>query len=180
MRAVTALSLITCYTAFLRKLQVSSTPQLTAAPATRFSCWIDGSFSPPQNGGTGYILLEDGVLIQYEGQGYTQALAAVHMEGLSLWKAMRAVLIRGITQCTFYTDSLVLWQSISSPKTPVLIQWQVYNEIILIWQLLEQYPDHFVCRHVQRESNQQADHIANQARIFQFRYMGYTFPLFAH
>lgn len=83
------------------------------------------------------MLYDGDVLLQFEGQGCTQAIAAIHIEGLGLLRAS-AVLDHGISQCTFYTDSLALWKSITNPKTPVYIQWQIYNEVKyrLQWSLL--------------------------------------------
>lgn len=48
-----------------------------------YTCWVDSSFKEPGGGGTGYVLLNKGVLIQFGGQ-FSKPFLCYRMEAISL------------------------------------------------------------------------------------------------
>ena len=82
------------------------------------------------------------------------------MEGLSVLKALQVAIQLGIEYCEFHTNSKILVSAVSNPNSPVCVQWQVYYEIMQIWTILSKHIG-FICKYVQRESNQEANIIAN-------------------
>jgi ribonuclease HI len=126
---------------FSRCLHIQNLPKQrtgftgTAHMLTLICCYVDGSFQEPSSGGTGYIITKEGKLIQFAGEGCTQATSVFHVECLSLLWVVQAVLARGIEQCTFLTDSLTLVHSFLQPRAPIRVQWQAYAEMH-IWSSL--------------------------------------------
>lgn len=89
---------------------LASRPVVTTTP---LCCWVDVSFQSPDSGGTGYILHEAGILVQYGGEGHPCALSAFHMEGLSLLRANLAHVISLSRFCLLFFAKGV--QSTGSP-----------------------------------------------------------------
>lgn len=66
-----------------------------------FSCWVDGSFTEPNAGGTGYLLTCNRCLVEY-GVGHRYIFSSFQKEALSLLHGMLAVTSRGLQQCLLY------------------------------------------------------------------------------
>lgn len=146
------------------------------APSTAFLCWVDGSFSDPDRGGTGYWLLHYGRLQQY-GLSHHSAASPFQMETVALLDAVRATLILNINECTFHTDSELLVKSLQAPISLQHADWRAYRELMqLAFLMLSNTGYHF--QYTSRQDNLRPHNLANLARVEEINYTGYTFPLF--
>jgi hypothetical protein len=81
-------------------------------------CYIDGSFSPPNEGGVAYIIFQDGVLIEY-GLIYSQALSPLHTELQAMQIAVEAIKDKGGERATIFTGCLQLRNLLVYGKPPL-------------------------------------------------------------
>lgn len=143
-------------------------------------CWTDGSFKVQGEGGAAYILESQGVLLQYELQHTPCASSAFHSEVLALLIAMIAAQDNQLENCTFLSDCEQLVISLHPTRRSQALQaieWRAYTALARISQIMIVQPG-YSCHFIPREDNVQAHHLANRARIDQFSYVGYTYPLF--
>lgn len=81
--------------------------------ALQYQCWSDGSFDRFENGGAAYILQSKGILMRYEFVSSVGAVSPFHMEVTALLMVLEAVSKFYITNCVFYSDSLLLVQMVN-------------------------------------------------------------------
>lgn len=99
-----------------------------------YQCWSDGSFSPPDKGGTAFILLSQGKLIRY-GLTHHQVFSPFQMETLVLMMAIKVATELRLTDCNFYTDSSLFAHSFQLPASSCKSS---------IWWLTTQFSDVFL------------------------------------
>lgn len=145
-------------------------------PPTPYTCYIDGSFAEPNQGGVGYIIQRCNTLIQY-GLQAQHVDSPFHAEAAALLTALHATLNSNIEYCTFYTDCQQLALSIQHPKSLQHADWRAYREVMQIAHILASNRN-FHCAYISREENTQPHLLANLARQSNMSYVGHTYPLF--
>ena len=79
----------------------------------------------------------------------------------------------------FWTDNLSLSKAISSIQSPMETEWHALEETMQIWKFMKENTG-FVCSHVNRDDNGEADKLAKMGsrKRIAWEYMGYTYPMF--
>jgi ribonuclease HI len=95
-------------------------------PGIGLTCFIDGSFSPPAEGGAAYILFRDKCLVQYEAL-YFQSQSPLHSELQALCLAIEAIRNQGTPDTIIATDCLVLVRAMASSMPPLDLDWRLYK-----------------------------------------------------
>lgn len=139
-------------------------------------CWVDGSFSVPDQGGVGYWLENNEGLVQY-GLKHFEAYSPFQMEAMALVLAMQGVRDKQISACTFYSDSEEICHILNSSEKPKTVDWRAYWEVETLGQMRDECKG-FTYVHINREGNSRAHKLAILARTGRFSYQGYTFPFF--
>lgn len=78
--------------------------------------------------------------------------------------------------CTFHTDSVLLVQSLSDPRGPNSADWHAH-EVTQIWRMLMNNSG-LKCVYTGKERNGMTHKLANQGRLGNLNYVGFTFPLY--
>lgn len=138
-------------------------------------CWVDGSFAPSNKGGTAFILERQGQLNKYGLEYKSNATSPFQMEATALLMGIQAATEMQLQHSVFRTDYEMLvrlFQPGTQMKMLQAADWRAYSQLVRTSRLLMLYP-FYSCR----EENERAHQIANRARIMQFSYTGYTYPL---
>lgn len=97
-----------------------------------------------------------------------------------LLSSMEAVMVLGIRDCQFVTDSEVLVRTLRPQgrmQSLLITDWRAYPYLVRIVQILSSHAQ-FHCIFRPREENERAHNLANLARTLKVSYTGYTYPLF--
>lgn len=155
----------------------------TAQPSEEndWVCWVDGSFTPCNEGGAAFILERQGQLYKYGLKYKSNATSPFQMEATALLMGIQAAAEMQLQHCVFKTDSEILARMFQPGTQMKMLQaadWRAYSILVKVSRMLMFYP-FYSCEHIHREDNVTAHQIANRARIMQVSYTGYTYPLFA-
>ncbi|KAJ4765720.1 RNA-directed DNA polymerase (reverse transcriptase)-related family protein [Rhynchospora pubera] len=134
-----------------------------------FSCFVDGSFNPPNSGGWAYVLFFNGLLQQYElGSGH--AYSAFGTEIQTMHMVVRAAIQLGIELGTFFTDCLQLQQILEGRTNLDSVPWQDFHSTVELTSLFR-LQHGYSCSFVPRESNQESHMLANYARLHRISFL---------
>lgn len=129
-------------------------------------------------GGIGYFVTCKGELVSYRSAA-RQGGSPLQMEARALLEAFKQVQDRGILNCQFFSDCLILVQACNQLGPPVNCDWNwmAFSDVLQCWTILKKQPS-FTLFHVDRELNKEADCLAKLGRSQQWDVEGFTFPWF--
>lgn len=145
-------------------------------PYRSFTCHVDGSWTSNWRGGIGIIIRKEGELGCYISAA-TQACSPTQAEAQALMQAVQEVQGMGLTECSFYTDNQDLVQVINQAQPPMSADWRVITEVFELWKTFKTNPT-FACYKIDRGENQEADSLAKNGRLGNWKYRGFTYPMF--
>lgn len=95
---------------------VTLVPQVVTREETQaeFICYVDGAWKEAWNGGVGFVIFKNGVLVAYKSAG-RKGYSPQQMEAQALLEALNFVIERGITSCDFYSDCASLVTACNQP-----------------------------------------------------------------
>lgn len=140
-------------------------------------CYTDGAWMDRWNGGIGIAIFSKEELVIYR-SARALGCSPITIEAIALREAISLVLSRGIHECTFLSDCLLLVKAVNSTTPPSNVDWRAFSVIMQVWNLFKHNPD-FDCYHIDRSQNALADSLAKKGRTEGWDVSGFTFPLFA-
>lgn len=90
-----------------------------------YKCWVDGSFSAPEQGGISYWLENNEGLVQY-GLKHYEVFSPFQMEAIAMLLAIQGARDRQIEAFTFYSDSEELCRILNSCEKPRTVDWRAH------------------------------------------------------